>query len=86
MTKPKLDGANTPLVEQTLRGDAILTGKHAHQADNLAKITRLREALRGEERRGARKQEMRAMMASPWRAAAVVLACAAAVAIVGQLW
>jgi hypothetical protein len=43
MTKPKLDGANTPLVEQTLRGDAILTGKHARQADNLAKITRLRE-------------------------------------------
>jgi hypothetical protein len=43
VTKPKLDGANTPLAERTRRTDAILAEEQARLAANTAKIAGLRE-------------------------------------------
>ncbi len=42
MTKPRLDGTNTPPEERARRSDAILAAEQARRAENSAKIARLR--------------------------------------------
>jgi hypothetical protein len=60
VTKLKLDGANTPLAEQTRRNEPILADEQERQAetrDKIARLRKLREAREAAE--GAPPREAR---------------------------